>query len=333
MTNRVGIFASVAAVLVTFTGCDSGDRSNQREVRIAVTRGSYLSLPIYVGASGGCFEKLGIAARIEEMDGASKSMQALVGGSIEVASTGYMVLLDLASQQRQLRGFVVMQRFPGFAAIVSPRASRPVRVMADLKGRNIGVGSIGNDYHRLLNYVLQQHGMSPKDVNVIGVGSAMTHASALERGVVDVGLAAGLTINYLQRRHPSIQILFDTLTPESTRASLGVDELPLSLLCARESWLRSNAALARRLATATQCALTWTHEHTPRQIREILPPSCRSPDAEADFDAIASTQRMLSVDGRMTRKSHDAVARILTALDQTKAEFPEAYTNEFLAAH
>ena len=62
-----------------------------------------------------------------------KSMQALVGGSIEVASTGYMVLLDLASQQRQLRGFVVMQRFPGFAAIVSPRASRPVRVMADPK--------------------------------------------------------------------------------------------------------------------------------------------------------------------------------------------------------
>ena len=69
-------------------------------------------------------EKLGIAARIEEMDGASKSMQALVGGGYEVASTGYMVLLDLASQQRQLRGFVVMQRLPVLlAAIVSPRAS------------------------------------------------------------------------------------------------------------------------------------------------------------------------------------------------------------------
>ena len=174
--------------------------------------------------------------------------------------------------------------------------------------------------------------MSPKDVNVIGVGSAMTHASALERGVVDVGLAAGLTINYLQRRHPSIQILFDTLTPESTRASLGVDELPLSLLCARESWLRSNAGLARRRAPP-RSVHSPGHTSTRRDRLRILPPLCRSPDAEADFDAIASTQRMLSVDGRMTRESHDAVARILTALDQTKAEFPEAYTNEFLAAH
>ena len=30
LKNRVGIFAMVAAVLVTFTGCDSGDRSDQR---------------------------------------------------------------------------------------------------------------------------------------------------------------------------------------------------------------------------------------------------------------------------------------------------------------
>jgi sulfonate transport system substrate-binding protein len=327
----VGALGIITVVLSTLTGCGAGNRA-QQPVRIAITRGSYVNLPIYVASSTGCFEKQGVVASVEEMDGASKSMQALLGGSIDVASGGYISLLDLMSQQRPLRGFVLMQRLPGFAAMVSPRASRPVRVIEDLKGRSIGVASIGNDYHRLLNYVLQQHGISPTDVNVIGVGPAMTHASALERGVVDVGVASGLTIHYLQRRDPSIRILFDTLTPESTKASLGFEEVPLTLLCARENWLRANISLARRLAAAIQCALSWTHTHTPQQIREILPASCRSPDAEADFDAIASTQRMLSVDGRMTHKSHEAAARIWSVLSQTKSDVLEAYTNEYLEA-
>lgn len=332
MIDGVGALAIITVLVATVTGCGSGDRYRQQPVRIAVTRGSYVNLPIYVASSTGCFQKQGIVAHVEEMDGASKSMQALLGGSIDVASAGYISLLDLMSQQRPLRGFVLMQRLPGFAAMVSPRASRPVRAIEDLKGMSIGVASIGNDYHRLLNYVLQQHGISPTDVNVIGVGPAMTHASAVERGVVDVGLASGLTIQYLQRHHPSIRILFDTLTPESTKASLGFEEVPLTLLCARENWLRTNAALARRLAAATRCALSWTHDHTPQQIRDILPASCRSPDAEADFDAIASTQRMLSVDGRMTHESHEAAARIWSALGHTKSEVPEAYTNEYLEA-
>lgn len=332
MIESAGALAIIIVLLSTVTGCGSGDRYRQQPVRIGVTRGSYVNLPIYVASSAGCLERQGVVARIEEMDGASKSLQALLGGSIDVASAGYISLLDLMSQKRSLRGFILMQRLPGFAAIVSPRASRPVRSIEGLKGRNIGVAAIGNDYHRLLNYILQQHGIRPTDVNVIGVGAAMTHASALERGVVDVGIAAGLTIHYLQRHHPSIRILFDTLTPESTKASLGFEEVPLTLLCARENWLRANTSLARRLAAATQCALSWAHDHTPQQIREILPDSCRSPDAEADFEAIASKQRMLSVDGRMTHESHEAAARIWSALGQTKSEVPEAYTNEYLKA-
>ena len=95
-----------------------------------------------------------------------------------------------------------------------------------------------------------------------------------------------------------------------------------------EDWLRSNSATARRLAGASQCALTWIQGHTPEQIREILPASCRSPNADADLDAILSLKHMLSIDGRMTPELHEAAVRISGVPNQ--ANLAQAYTNEFL---
>jgi NitT/TauT family transport system substrate-binding protein len=76
--------------------------------------------------------------KIEEMEGAPKSIQALFGGSVDVVAGGYLQFLDLVAQGRPLRAFLLMQRFPGFAAIVSPRASRPIHTIAELKGMNVG---------------------------------------------------------------------------------------------------------------------------------------------------------------------------------------------------
>src|SRR6516165_397447 len=114
------------------------------------------------------------------------------------------------SQGRPLRGFLLMQQFPGFAAIVSPRASRPVHAITDLKGLNIGVASPGSESHRILNYILRQHGMRPQDINVISLGTGPAQIPSLQRGKVDVLLAQGPTITYLQRENLDLTVLFDT---------------------------------------------------------------------------------------------------------------------------
>ena len=79
---------------------------------------------------------------------------------------------------------------------------------------------------RILNYILHQHGMRPEDVSVIGVGSWVTQVPSLEHGKVDALVAAGITIPFLQRRHPDLRLLFDTRTPELTKAALGVRKWP-----------------------------------------------------------------------------------------------------------
>jgi NitT/TauT family transport system substrate-binding protein len=304
----------------------SSGQSKRAEIRMGVARGSLLFLPVFVAGPAGCFEKQDLDVRIEETKG--NSMVALVGGSLDVIAGGYLQLLDLVSQGRALRALVVMQQFPGFAAIVSPRASRPLHTITDLKGLNIGVASPGTESHRILNYILRQHGMRLEDINVISTGTGPMQIPALEQGKVDVLLAAGSTITFLQRHHPDLVILFDTRTPELTRAVLGVEQMPGSVLSAHENWLRSNPGVARRLAAAFQCTLGWIQDHTPQQIWEALPASFRSPDSAADLEAIAFSKRMLSNTGEMTQSMHQAAVRVSGIVNQTNLD--HAYTNELL---
>jgi hypothetical protein len=69
---------------------------------------------------------------------------------------------------------------------------------------------------------------------------------------------------------------------------------------------------------------------TLQQIREVLPESGPSPDAESDFDAIDVAKAELALDGRMTPGAHNAAVRFLTGPDATKLKSQEPYTNEFL---
>ena len=252
-------------------------------VRLSITSAAIGYLPVYVAGRAGCFAKEGLQVQLDETTGSVKSVEALLGRSVDVAACDYLTLLNVASQGQPLREFVLLKKIPGLVAIVSPKASRPIRSLQDLKGRMIGVNARGSSYHRLFNHILQVHGMSPDEVSVVGVGTGMSLVSSVERGVVDAGLLGPLTASYLQRRHPSLTILFDTRTPESTKVVVGTDEIAWFIICAREDWLRANPQTARRLASAIQCALAWVQGHTPQQIREALPESVRSPDAGIGF--------------------------------------------------
>jgi len=327
LSNRLLLTLSICFAVSCGSHTSSG-QSKRTEIRLATTRGGFFYLPVFIAGPLGCFDRQNLAVKIEETEGAPKSMTALLAGTVDVIAGGYLQALDLVAQGRRLRAFLLIQEFPGQALVVSPRASKPIRAIEDLKGATIGVTSVGTEAHRILNYVLRRHGMRPEDVSVIGVGPSVTQASSLERGKVDAILATASTIPFLQKRHPDLRILFDLRTPELTKTALGVEKIAETVLLTQESWLRSNPDTVGRLVGACQCALAWTQDHTPQQIREILPASCRSPNADSDLDAILSTKQMLSRDGRITPELHEAAVRI--AGIPNKASLAKAYTNEFL---
>ena len=327
LSSRLLLTLAVCFAVSCGSGPSSG-RSERTQIHLAVTRGSLLYLPVFVAGPAGCFDRQNLTLKIEETEGQPKSVTALLAGTVDIAAAGYLQALDLVAHGRPIRAFLLMQQLPGLALVVSPRASKPIRSIEDLKGASVGVSSPGSDAQPILNYVLHQHGMRPEDVSVVGLGSPATQIPALEHGKVDVMFANAMVIAFLQRRNPGLSILFDLRTPASTKAALGVEGLPESVLITQESWLRSNPDTARRLAGSLQCSQAWIQDHTPEEIRERLPDSCRSPDAGPDLEAITAGKKMLSRDGRMTPELHEAAVRIAGIPNQAK--LAQAYTNDFL---
>jgi NitT/TauT family transport system substrate-binding protein len=318
------------SVLLAAGSCGKKNPGGNR-VRVAGTgRAAAAYLPLFVAGPAGCMNREGIQMQLEETGGAPKSLEALLGGSVDVAAIDYLALLNVARHGQPVRGFVLMTKLPGFAAIVAPKASAPIHKIEDLRGRTIGVSAPGTGYHLVLNYVLLRHGIKPEEVSVVGVGSGPSLAAALERGVVDIGLGAGLTIGYLEQRHPDLTYVFDTRTVASTKAALGTDEVAYFLLCAREGWLKTQSRTARQLASAMQCALTWVQDHSPQQIRKVLPDSSLTPDAETDYKWITAAKNTLAMDGRMTSEAHASAVRILGSAESAKLKQEELFTNEFL---
>jgi NitT/TauT family transport system substrate-binding protein len=328
--ERLRMYCSiVTSALILLSGCNHQKRG-ENLVRVAFTGRAPVYLPVFIAGPTGCFDQQRLRVQLNETAGSTKSMEALVGGSVDVAAADYFVLLNVASHGQAVRGFLLMQKIPGVAGIVSPKASRSIRRIEELKGRTIGVTTPGNAYHRVLSHMLLLHGVKPEEVSVVGVGSGLSLALALERGAVDLGLGSDLTISYLERRYPSLTFLFDTRTPAGAKAALGSEEIAFYILCARKGWLESQPQTARRLVAGTQCAMRWIQDHTPQQIREILPQANRSADAEADYEWIAAEKGALSTDGRMTSNAHAAAVRVLFPEGSPKLNEQELFTNEFL---
>ena len=317
--------------LLPFISCRTS--SQETSIRLAVTRASLLYLPVYLAGPLGFFQQEGISVTLEETASAPKSMQSLLGGSSDVVAGGFLQVMRMAAEGQSLQAFLLIQRYPGFAVIVSPRASRRIERIEDLKSTNVGT-SPGSDYHVLLNYLLVQHGLTPGDIQPINVGTAASHASALERGMVDVGVAAGTTISILTHRHPGLQILVDTRTKESLREHFGVEEFAFSVLFAKSEWLEAHADTARRLARAVGRATEWARQHSAEEVREKEPASLRTADASVDNEAIRFTVPMLSSDGVIRPETAEVMLRVLSATDEasrfSRLDLRKTYTNQLL---
>ena len=102
LSNRLLLTLSVCFAVSCGSRAPS-EQSKGTEVRLAVTRGSLVHLPVFVAGPAGCFDRQSLAVKIEETEGSTKSMTALLAGTVDVVAGGYLQELDLVAQGRRLR--------------------------------------------------------------------------------------------------------------------------------------------------------------------------------------------------------------------------------------
>jgi NitT/TauT family transport system substrate-binding protein len=328
---QVVIRILTAVTLMAAVACQPG---STHRVRLAVTKGPTHHLPIYLAEALGYYNQEGLDVTLHELEGGSRVMQALLGGSADVASGAYEQSIQIAAEGQRVRAFVTVFHGSGMVFVVSPQARRKIQTIADLKGATIGVTVPGSPSHLFANYLAARHGISPSDLTVVGIGNGVAAVLAIERGKVDVGVSGRGEMVVLRKRHPRLTVLADASTAAGARDIFAVDPYPSHVLYAKPEWLERNPDVARKLARAMKRTLTWTHGHSAEEIRQLMPEHLRMEDAEADLESIRSAIPMFSTDGLLPAEGAEAVRRVLAVSNEkvrnSRIDLRETFTNEFV---
>jgi NitT/TauT family transport system substrate-binding protein len=276
----------------------------QGPVRLALQPPSTNNYPSYFASWLGFYKEEGVEVEISQVAGASKILEAVVGGSADVGGGVYEQTLQMAAEGKSIVCFISLLKSPNFAILAVPG----IKTFANLRGKTVGVSSVGSPSQFYLTYLLQGAGVSPAEVSTATVGMGATAMAALERGQVDAAVLFGSAITAYLARKPEAVVLADTRTPEGLRAAFQVDDYPASCLLARREWLDANRDSAARMARAVRRSLAWIREHSAEEVLARVP----SPgDPASELAAIRLAQPMYSVDGRINKEKAEAVRAII----------------------
>jgi len=141
----------------------------------------------YIAKDARLFEKNGLDVELVLLRGSGQTSQAMVAGSLFASSVALPAVM-LAD----LNGADLVNVAHGIAVQSSKLMVKPeIRKIEDLKGRKIGISSLGSAGDLLFGYVLRKYGIDTnRDVVWLAVGNTGERLQALLNGVVD---AADLT--------------------------------------------------------------------------------------------------------------------------------------------
>jgi len=314
------------ATALLVAGCSGRQGTN---VRLALQPPSTNNYPSYLAEWLGFYRAEGVDVAISQIAGASKVLEAVVGGSADVGGGVYEQTIQMAAEGRDVECFVSLLRSPNFALV-----SRRAKTIAELRGKSVGVSSVGSPSQFYLNYILIGAGMRPDDVSTVSIGMGATAIAALEHAQVDAAMVFGSAITAFESRNRDAVLLADARTADGLKRIFGVEDYPASCLLARGEWLRANPETAAKLARAVLKSLAWIREHSAEEILAQVPAEFRAGDQAAELQAIRMAKPMYSVDGRIDAESAEAVCKVLAGsvdrVRDAKIDLGRTYTNQFV---
>ena len=194
---------TVTASAAPATRSSGTDQASLTNVTVAVA-GTFLGYgPLYVAQRGAFFKKHGLAVHFTLAAGGPQVLAAILSGDAQFSTTTVTEDANANIHGQSVRIVSPMIRFSEIECFVrsdiasnfpSRKASLSARVQA-LRGKTVGVTSIGGGVSIFLSYLLGQAGLSPSDVHMVAIGaSPPAWQAAMENKRLDamcVGLPIG----------------------------------------------------------------------------------------------------------------------------------------------
>jgi len=270
-------------------------------------------LPLTIAERKGFFKEQGLEVEINDFGGGAKSLQALIGGSVDVVTGAYELTIRMQAKGQDVVAVTELGRFPAIVIAAKKDKAGQIKSAADFKGLKIGVTAPGSSTALTAQYAMVKAGLKPSDAAIIGVGSGASAVAAMKKGEIDVISHLDPVIAKLEA-DGDIQVLIDTRTESGTRGLFGGSN-PAAVLYTKQDFIEKNPNTTQRLVNAFMKALKWIESATPEQIADSVPPEYHLGDKALYLKAVANSKESYSRNGVVSPEGMASTLDMLRTLD------------------
>lgn len=272
-----------------------------------------------VGIEEGIFEKDNLAIDTISLDGSAKQHQAQIAGSTDIAMGAGTDMAFIAKGAPEKA--VAVMAGPPVNMFVLTAAKSGIKDVSDLKGKTVGVSTMGSLTYWLAVQFARHQGWPDDAFRIVPMGNVQAEAAAFASGNLDAAVASlegGLTMEAKGQAH--LFQSFDFVNPFLVHVFFATNDL-----------MAKNPDALRRYLKAWYETVAYTKAHKDDAIR-ITRGVTNLPLDEATrvYDIVAPT---LADNGHFDPKAVDVVKQSmvdmgqLTKLPDNKDLYTEAYLN------
>jgi ABC-type nitrate/sulfonate/bicarbonate transport system substrate-binding protein len=174
----------VVALFFDAAGASLAARADAETLRVGTPAGAnFTFLPARVAADRGAFKAEGLDVEVTDFGGGAKLQQAMISGAIDMTvSAGTDLAFSVKGSPD--KAVAAMGNKPTLGIVVA--YDSPLKTVDDLKGKKVGVTTVGSLTEWLMKRLIAQQGWPKDAVTIVPVGSDLqSQAALLTTGQID----------------------------------------------------------------------------------------------------------------------------------------------------
>jgi len=319
MKKIIAILLLVA--LLTLTGCA---RENNT-VRVCEVTRSIFYAPQYVALALGYFKDEGLSVELTTGEGADAVMAGVLSGSIDIGFAGPEASIYVYNEGKDNYCQVFAQMTQRDGSFLVSRTDEKDFKWSDLKGSHILPGRVGGVPYMTFEYVLKNAGLDTKKDLLLD--------NSVQFSMMGSAFASG-TGDYVTLFEPSASALVREgkgYIVASVGESAG--DIPYTAYFASLKYIDKNADVIEKFTRAVYRGLSWVHEHTSREIAEVV----HDYFAATDLDTLtAAVESYKSIDAWcktpvLSKESFDRLQDVIESAGELtrRADYSKVVNNTF----
>jgi NitT/TauT family transport system substrate-binding protein len=260
----------LAVMLCLLMGAATSPAGAAEKVSMGIVGGfNAFTWPAAVAVSKGLYAQRGIEADVIFMPSSPGMLQQLAAGSLDIAgSAGLVDPVRLVARGAPIALGRVELRVSPYVLVGKPQ----FHAIADLKGKNVAIGSRNNITWILIVKMLAAAGLKPSDVEMFYSGSTVSRYAALKTGAFDATFLAP----------PASFIAEDEGFRDLGIAGDYTKDLPFTGSVVNRNWAKAHMTAAKNFFAANDAAVDWLHDPAHRaEAIKILVEKSKSNEADA----------------------------------------------------